>query len=145
MQKRNKMINYDSEEEKAAQESLAEKLKQTREFLADKEKVKEVATVIGEMMEKVMDINARLKRGERITDEEKEFLFEADKEFKQLLQGFKNMQSIIEDNMIKQADAIFFNIKELAEKGDEKAKKLYEEILPKYKDALNEENEGRLN
>ena len=139
------MINYDSEEEKAAQESLAEKLKQTREFLADKEKVKEVATVIGEMMEKVMDINARLKRGERITDEEKEFLFEADKEFKQLLQGFKNMQSIIEDNMIKQADAIFFNIKELAEKGDEKAKKLYEEILPKYKDALNEENEGRLN
>ena len=139
------MINYDSEEEKAAQESLAEKLKQTREFLADKEKVKEVATVIGEMMEKVMDINARLKRGERITDEEKEFLFEADKEFKQLLQGFKDMQSIIEDNMIKQADAIFFNIKELAEKGDEKAKKLYEEILPKYKDALNEENEGRLN
>src|ERR1035438_4239549 len=103
------MINYDSEEEKAAQESLAEKLKQTREFLADKEKVKEVATVIGEMMEKVMDINARLKGGERITDEEKEFLFEADKEFKQLLQGFKDMQSIIEDNMIKQADAIFFN------------------------------------
>ena len=139
------MENYDSEEEKKLQKSLKENLKQTRAFFADKETLKFLDGELQEIAVKVNDINLRAKGGEEISEEDQQFLSDGQEMFHKLLNSFSDIKLILEDSVWKQSVGYYYHIKELAENGYEDAKKIYEMIAPKFKDALIEGEEGSLN
>jgi hypothetical protein len=139
------MENYDSEDERKLQKSLEKNLQKTRAFFADKETLKFLNDELQEISAKVTDINIRARRGEDISEEDQQFLSDGEKMFRKLLDSFSDMKLILEDSVWKQSVGYFYHIKELAENGNEDAKKIYEEIAPKFREALMEGQEEGLN
>jgi hypothetical protein len=128
-------MNYDSEEERKLQEKLAEKLKETKEFLSDKNKIKHLVDSFHQVMELLEPLLAKIKAGQELTEEEvKRFIFIRNSMDK-ARQTFEDMKLILGQNSIIQADALFFEIKKLAEEGNPDAKSAYEKLLPSFKRA----------
>ena len=77
----------------------------------------------------------RAKKDE-LTEEEKELFMETFERFQTIKQGLEDTILLLGHSLKVQADGIFFNIKQQAANGDPKAKEIYDELLPKYKETL---------
>lgn len=73
---------------------------------------------------------------EELTEEERELFINTYERYINLKQGLENMLLVLGNSLKKHADRIFFNIKQQALNGDPKAKELYADLLPKYKETL---------
>ena len=128
-------MNYDSEDERKMQQDFAEKLKGTRDFLKDKEKVKLVIEKVEELYRMVEPITIKVRAHEKLTDEEKEKFHTVAAMILKVKDSFEDMQLILGHNLGIQADAYYFHVKKLAEEGNDEAKKVYEELKPLYEKA----------
>ncbi len=86
----------------------------------------------------------RAKKDE-LTEEEKELFMETFERFQTIKQGLEDTILLLGHSLKVQADGIFFNIKRQAANGDPKAKEIYDELLPKYKETLLSDNIEDLN
>jgi hypothetical protein len=132
-------MNYDSEEERKDQEAFSEQLKQTREFLNDKNKVNQLIDSFHQVMELLEPLSKKIIAGEELTEEQMNTFIFIRNSMDKARQQFEDMQSILGQNNLIQADAIFYHFKKLAEEGNEEAKKAYEQLLPKFKAAHGED------
>ena len=73
---------------------------------------------------------------EKLSEEENKLFIETFEPFAKLRQGIEDMLLVLGNSLKMQADGIFFNIKQQAAKGDPKAKEMYEDLLPHYKETL---------
>jgi hypothetical protein len=125
---------YDSEETKNEAQANAEKLKKVREVFNE-----EMIETLKKYMESVAPIieetHAKVKMGMKLTEEEMQFLQEHAPRMKTLMDALSYSQDLLGEKLMAQSDAFFFHLRKLAETGDEKAKKMYEEMLPKYREA----------
>jgi len=128
-------MNYDSEEAKQQQESTAEKLQSIRSVFGDGK----IIAIMKDYLEKaspvIKELNAKAKSGEALEEEEIEELKTHSALLKQLINIILQVKDVIDEDLVKRSDEFFFNLRKLAEGGDEKAKKMYEKMLPLYKQA----------
>jgi hypothetical protein len=138
-------MNYDSEEERKLQERLAEKLKETKEFLSDKNKIKHLVDSFHQVMELLEPLTAKIKAGQELTEDEVKRFIYIRNSMDQARQTFEDMKLILGQNSIIQADAVFFEIKKLAEEGNQDAQSAYEKLLPSFKRAHGTDSPDKLN
>jgi hypothetical protein len=125
---------YDSEETKNEAQTNAEKLKKVREIFNEEmiEALKQYTEFIAPVIE---ETNEKVKMGIRLTEEEIQFLQEHAPRMRTLTDALSYSHDLLGEKLMAQSDAFFFHLRKLAEAGDEKAKKMYEEMLPKYRQA----------
>ncbi|MEP7171645.1 MAG: hypothetical protein ABI855_19895 [Bacteroidota bacterium] len=131
-------MNYDSEEGRKHQQSIAEKLKLTREFMNDPQKVKIVTESIEKLHHALQPLLEKINCGEKLDEQENDLFKEGINMLFRVKQSFEDMQLLLGNNLVIQSDAIFFHLKKLAEEGNPEAKKAYERLVPLFKDAHGE-------
>jgi len=100
------------------------------------------------MKEKVttlVDAAINLMSIENPTDEEIALIYETHKVLNELIESAKNSQLIIGANLLQTSQAFYDNVKNLAEAGDEQAKKIYEELKPLYQAMLQSQIDNNSN
>ena len=55
---------------------------------------------------------------------------------KPLLQKMQDLNNVLAENCLRQANAFYENVKQLAKEGNENAKKVYEKLSVSYKEML---------
>jgi hypothetical protein len=128
-------MSYDSEETKKKADLNAERMKRIYEVFGNKDTMEKVQNYIEQLTPIITDVHQKSKLGIKLTDEEAKLLNEHLPVILKLRDFFTDAQIILDDNLFVEANAFFFHIHKLAEQGDEKAKKLYEEMLPLYRKA----------
>jgi len=102
----------------------------------DLQELKEQVTHAVKHFEDVLIPLLEKAKTEKLTDEENELFIKTFEPFAKLKQGIEDTLLFLGHSLKMRADGIFFNIKQQALNGDPKAKELYEELLPKYKETL---------
>ncbi len=128
-------MSYDSEEEKDKQQRLAEALKNARELAKNKEGVEKLIQFIFEHAKPLIDKS----KYEKLSFEEYErliILLELAEKFSKNMMGATD---ILDYDRSLKAETQFFYLKKLAEEGNEDARKMYEELLPLFRNAQSED------
>ena len=138
---------YDSPEEKELSQNLTENLKRVRAFFdgmsAEEQNAyfHNMVKSIQELSEILTPIIEKAKR-EPLSDEEYELLIKGRDTIKKTQEEFDTMYYVLNYSLRAQADGLLFHLKQQAEKGNEKAKELYDDLYPKYREQLEEDISG---
>jgi len=128
---------YDSEEEKKLRESIARKTELAKEFAGNKEamnKLKESIETLAPFLERLIE----KARYEKLSDEEQELFNKITATLQQVQQSLSDANLLIFNDLFAKSHAYFFHVKKLAEEGNEDARKVYEKLLPSFKQAMGE-------
>lgn len=93
--------------------------------------------ITGEMM--------KLKEQKIRTTEEEELLKNYAVVLERSMQYISDMQALLGDKLYRKATAYYFHLKDLAEKGNEEARAVYEKLKPLYEDSLKENMDDSMN
>ena len=121
---------YDSPESQKEEERFAQQLQKVRNM--DKAAIENAVKNVRQM---VPIFNELVKAPHR-TVEEDNFVKNFPVMAQELATFLDEAKLILNESLTRQATAIYENVKQLAENGDEKAKKIYEDLKPLYQDAL---------
>ncbi len=138
---------YDSHEEEEACKNMSENLKKLHDFFRSKTK-DEIDAFFLNIVVKAQEINERITplleklKLKTISDEEIIILRETRQEVINTLKQFDDLALLLTYSVTVQAEGIMFHIKELAEKGNLKAKETYDKLYPSYLEHLRESISG---
>jgi hypothetical protein len=127
-------MSYDSEEAKKEALTNAESLERVREIF-NEEMIEKINDYIESITPLILETNLKAKSGIKLSEEEIQLLREHAPKIKMLCDALLYSKNLVEEKLVVQSDTFFFHIHKLAEAGDEKAKKMYEEMLPLYRQA----------
>ncbi|MEI8202373.1 MAG: hypothetical protein WCH34_05140 [Bacteroidota bacterium] len=132
---------YDSPEEKELSQNLTENLKQVRAFFdgmtaeEQSEYFQNITKSIQGWSEILTPLVEKAKH-EPLSEDEYELLIKGRDAIKKTQEEFETMYYALNYSLRARADGMLFHLKEQAEKGDEKAKEVYDDLYPKYREQL---------
>jgi hypothetical protein len=135
---------YDSPEAEEESKSIAKKIDALHDFFKDmspeetKAFFEKITTSLELLHKAVEDIKEKAKY-EPLNKEEKKFLRKVKKDLKALNQKFEDTMLLLSHSLVMQANDYMVLLKQEAAKGNAEAKKVYDELYPSYKAALEEE------
>ncbi len=135
---------YDSPEAEEESKSLSQKIDVLLDFFKDMSQEEmqayfvKITESIDLLAKELKNIQEKAKY-ESLTKEEKKFLIQVKKRLKDISQQMEDTMLVLGHSLIMQANDYMFRLKQEAAKGNEEAKKLYEQLYPSYRAALEEE------
>ena len=131
------MEGFNDKEHEKISKSLSEKLDFVRKNMTGftPELQEEVQEAIDAMHKSYKELQEKEKLG-TITDLETEVMVDIDKKLKDLALKLTDTFMLLHQSVLKNATAIYNDLKEKAEKGDEQAKKAYEQLRASYQQML---------
>jgi hypothetical protein len=135
---------YDSPEAEEESKSFAKKIDAIHDFFKDMSPeetqafFKKITSSLELLRKTVEDIKEKAKY-EPLDKEEKKFIRKVKKDLKLLSQKFEDTMLVLGHSLVMQANDYMFLLKQEAAKGNAEAKKVYEQLYPSYRAALEEE------
>ncbi|MBI5218456.1 MAG: hypothetical protein HY958_05950 [Bacteroidia bacterium] len=131
---------FDSEEAKEFSKKMQEYINHIHKHRPSKEDMEEVEEQIERLAEIAGVLSEKLKLG-TITGEEKDSLISINDFLHDLFQKLNKTQAALHHHLFGVSGAFMQHMKELAEKGDKKAKEIYKDLLKSYRDAIKEQTD----
>ena len=128
-------MGYNNEEEKKRAESIAEKTEHAHNFLGDKEMLNTLIKNVDIILPGIIKLREKEKH-EPLTTEKQELLTTLESTLAQLKQAISDAKLLLGNNFLAQTTSYFYELKRLAEEGNEDARESYEKLLPSFKKML---------
>ncbi len=134
---------YDSKEEEESSKNIAKKIKQVLDFvrgMTEAERKAFIETLIMAIKEAEVILMPLIEKAKKSKLNEEELLLfvKVSTEIKELMEKVETIQLVLGVSLKQSADKIFFHWKQEAEKGNAKAKELYDQCYPSYLASLEE-------
>jgi hypothetical protein len=135
---------YDSPEAEEESKSLSQKIDVLLDFFKDMSQEElqayfvKITKSFDILAKEVESINEKAKY-EPLDKEEKKFLKQIKKQLKEISQQLEDTMLVLGHSLIMQANDCMFRLKQEAANGNSEAKKIYDQLYPSYRAALEEE------
>lgn len=103
------------------------------------EEIRKAASQLAEMLPDVISYTQDLFELKNRTPEEKKEFQKMVQLMQKLVPVVSNIQDFFGERAFKQVQAYYYHIKELSEKGDQEAKKIYDDLRPLYENAISDQ------